>query len=66
MTGEGLDMNQGVCVHLLTLTRPRAMSKDIALGIRRVGALHISAGDRKLVPAQCVRPDAEREQRHMH
>jgi hypothetical protein len=34
MPGEGLDVNHGIYVHLLTLTKPGAMSKDIAPGAR--------------------------------
>jgi hypothetical protein len=37
MPGEGVDMGQRVYVHHLTLTKPAAMSKDIATRTLRVG-----------------------------
>jgi len=44
-------MDHRVCLHHPTLTRLGANGKDIAAGAGRVGALHISTGGRKLVPA---------------
>ena len=38
MPGEGLDMNQRVCVHDLTLTRQSTIGKHIGVGARRVPA----------------------------
>jgi hypothetical protein len=36
MAGKGLDVVDAVCVHILTLTRPGAMSKDIGAWAFRV------------------------------
>ncbi len=36
MSGKGLDVVDGICVHHLTLTKPGAIGKDIGAGARRV------------------------------
>jgi hypothetical protein len=46
MPGEGVDMGQRVYVHHLTLTKPAAMSKDIATRTLRVGPREPTGADR--------------------
>lgn len=36
MSGKGLDVGEGICVHHLTLTKPGGIGKDIGAGALRV------------------------------